>query len=45
MVNNVEYLSPLGNSDHVCTYDQLKIVCYSVLQNTSKPRYNVDATR
>jgi len=42
MVNNVDYLSMLGNSDHACI--QLNMVCYTVLKNTSKPKYNVNAT-
>ena len=42
MVNNVNYLLLLGNSDHVCI--QLNMVCYSVLKNTGKPKCNVNAT-
>ena len=39
MINHVDYLPGLGNSDHVCIYFHLS--CYSTFKPNHTPRYNV----
>ena len=40
MINYIDYLPGLGNSDHVCIHFHLS--CYSTIKPNHTPRYNVN---
>ena len=40
MINHIDYLPGLGNSDHVCIHFHLS--CYSTFKPNQTPRYNVN---
>ena len=40
MINHIDYLPGLGNSDHVCI--RFHLSCYSTIKPNHTPRYNVN---
>ena len=41
MINNLSYLPPLGNSDHICI--EFNLVCYSEQKKSDNVKYNIRA--